>query len=452
MLTPKDTPKILMFNFDKKTSKAVEASTGIEVVRGYVSNYENFIMKRAGNTERVLFYYAPSPPYECQMVFINLDNYEETKKEFGSKAKVWTGTERDNLQRYWSRNSTLLVLFIGNTRTTSLLDFGVPLHLSTSSGIDKKTALFFNDDPDYPHKSIYEAIDKQIVMPSTSYLEYPSNSNYYYSIGTKTQSLIANQNGDILATSLSKSNSDFRGENPGIIVLPQVKKHSSVVSKIIKHFGSYYGVSLTDAEWLNSDIFYPPTKLQRLNKEMDEIIDTARKKISTREREIKNLKEDYGYLKDLLVEKNDVLADAVYRVLSDLLKLKVTKSDELNKSNPKEDLLVEVNGTAILIEVKGTKQQYPSLRYPSQANQHVRRQGLGADSESCLILNHDNEREPHLRSLAYSDEESSGLIEDIIFIDSRVLHSFAVDVIDNKITAKKAVETIFSNLGRVDSK
>ena len=79
---------------------------------------------------------------------------------------------------------------------------------------------------------------------------------------------------------------------------------------------------------------------------------------------------------------------------SDVIGLKVTKSDTERPTDPVEDLLVEIGERKILVEVKGTKATNPPLDYPQQAITHIRRRGYGGEVEAGLIVNHDMQKDP----------------------------------------------------------
>lgn len=442
----KEQTKVMLVNFDQKTADRVKQSTGLEVVLGYIGDHDTHEVDRDGNQEPSFGFKFPTPPYECAMVFVNLGNYAAAKRELGNKYSLWGKTESDNFLRYWKFKGTLLVFFVGDTNVGSMLTLGVPLVLTKSSGVDRQTNVLLGDDN--PHQQLIEDIDVQLQMPNTKYILSKLSDTDYYRLGTEFYNLIGNANGDRLAAALTKANDDYHMQNPGLMVLPAVKQPSAVISKMIKHFAEHYKLKISDTEWLESDVFYPTNDIAKLTSEIDGIIKKAQQEVADRQQQINGIKASYAYLKDLLTEQGDALVDAVYKVLTELLGLPVTKSDELNSSNPKEDLLVEYNGQKILLEVKGTKRPNPPLNFPQQAAQHALRQGLKDVVSTGLVLNHDRETEPKERSLAYSDRESKELITDIHFIDVRTLHAVAIGVIEEKLEPGPAAAALFSQLGR----
>ena len=439
--------KILLINFDSKTATNVEKLTGIEVVRGYLSDHNSQTTDQHGNTKPFIQFSFPTPPYECSMVFINLDNYDASRQDFSDKIKMWSETETQNLYRFWSFKSTLLVFFVGNTQAKKMITLGVPLNLVNSSGVDQQTRIVL--DEENKHFPLIEEIDTQLAMPNTKYLKADGGDTDYYRWGTKFYPLIQNANGDTLAVAMTKNSSDYDMEYPGTIILPIVKKPSKTISKLIKYFAQHYELELTDQDWLNSSVFYPRNEINKLESEIEEVRKDAGKKIDSNQEAISQIKSSFSYLKDLLTEEGDILEEAVYKTLTELFKLKVSRSDEINKSCPKEDLLVEYEKNTILIEVKGTKRQNPSLKFPQQAVQHALRQGLKDVVSTGLILNHDRETDPKNRTSPYSDEESKELITDIYFIDVRVLHTMAIDIIDEKLNHDDASNILFKTTGRV---
>ncbi len=442
--------KILLINFEKNSAANISLLTGAEVVRGYISDHNQVTIDSDGNREPFLNYSMDTPPYECSMVFINLGNYSEHEAEFSQSLKMWTKTETNNLFRYWSFNQTLLVLFVGDTEASTLSPLGVPIELVRSSGVDTQTTVVFGEDDN--HFNLIEELNSHLKMPNTKYLRHVLDDSGYYRIGSKPYNLIRNKNGDLLALALTKSNSDYSMENPGVFILPAVKKPETTVAKLVKYFGDHYGHVLSDDEWHNSDIFYPQSALNALKTRIDDVVKETESLVARLETDVSELKNTYNYLRQLLTEEGDILLEAVYKVLTDLLKLKVEKSDEKNKNNPKEDLLVHYLSNKILLEIKGTTRKNPSLKFPQQAMQHALRQGLKDIAATGLILNHDRETDPKNRTQPYSDIESKELISDIHFIDTRVLHTLALAVIETQIKPEEAAAVLFDKTGRASFK
>jgi hypothetical protein len=151
-----------------------------------------------------------------------------------------------------------------------------------------------------------------------------------------------------------------------------------------------------------------------------------------------------------VTEQSDKLVGAVYNVLTIVLGLTVVKSDEENKSEPIEDLIVELDKRKVSLEVKGTTKSNPPLEYTQQPFQHIVRRNYDGQVEAGLILNHDMKKDPQFRKSAYTDKDKEGLISNLYFIDTRTLLAISIAVIDGALTKEKAINILFGRRGRVE--
>jgi|GEM_PF-1992304 len=445
-------PKILLINYTKSDADAIKKSTGLNVLRGYLSEEET-IRITGIESKTITRFYSPEAYYECAMIFFNLPANKELKEEFNSLACDLTQEDAGNMLRYWRAKKHLTVIFAGNTNINDLRTIGIVQLLKKSSGNDTSTTLRIGED-----NKLYDLanmLEKQIKMPSDKYIlgglkKSKDTSDPYYGFGTHWNTYITNANGDALVCSLSKNNTDWSGENPGILTLPVPKGISRTTTKIIEFFGEHFDIYTPGSDWQDSDKFYPQTELVRLTKEIDEIQHKAQAEMVKKLALLKSHKEKWEFLKELTTTQGDKLVDAVYRVLVDVLSLKVTKSDDENKGEPIEDLLVEFDDRKVLLEVKGTTKPNAPLEYTQQPFQHIVRRGYDGKVEAGLILNHDMKNDPQFRKEAYTDKDKEGLITNLYFIDTYTLLNVALAVIDKKLTKEDAQNILFASLGRVN--
>lgn len=449
MAKKKETTRVLLVNFDESVARNLEKNIGLEVYRGYLQDSKNYEVNELGVSHPIFNFYFPVAPYECSMIFIKLGKAEDAEKEFGADARMWGLDDATNFQKYWKKDSgKLVVFFIGDTRLDSLGYFGVPLDLQEVANKDADTEVILKEETD--HEELVDELDRSIVMPTSRYIRTEAYEKDYHNMGTSLHRLIVNANNDNLAVALTKSDYDFRLESPAVLALPLFKNDLKVLTKIADHFSDYLGLKTvgSSSEWKNSDKLLPCSELNELEAKLEEIIKEAQDSIKSQNEIIAETKQKYSFLKDLVTAEGDVLVESVFRTLTEVLGLKATKSDEVNSSNQKEDLLIELGEDRLLLEVKGTKSQNPRLDYPDQALRHAKRQGMLEITSTGLILNHDRETEPTKRKDAYSSKNERVLIKEVHFIDTRVLHSLAIDVIDKNTSIKEAKEVLFGSLGR----
>jgi hypothetical protein len=72
---------------------------------------------------------------------------------------------------------------------------------------------------------------------------------------------------------------------------------------------------------------------------------------------------------------------------------------------------------------------------------------LGTRVDGALIVNHDIGNNPEARHLPYADEDAEQL-DDLIFIDTRVLHKLTAAIIDGDLSVEEARKILFKK-GRV---
>lgn len=439
MAEPK--PKILLVNYSEKDAENIRKSTVAEVFRGYISDGGIFSHPYTGKAKEKFDYYFPIPPYECSAVFVNLDNYADNEDEFNDKQLDWTERDTKNLHDYWKRENTLLVYFVGETKVSEMYNFAVPVTLVNSSGVDTEANVTL--DKRRTHRGLFDELNKLVIMPNKRYLNVPRD-DALMGLGTSAYFAIKNRNSDILSVVFTKERHDSNLEGVGIIVLPQPKKLAEATKIIYKHFDDGDSVQ----SWADGDDFYPSDKIDSLKQEIENIIERAKTAVETRRAKLDEHRKDYSYLKDLVTSQDEVLVEAVFKVLSEVLGLKVVKSDEVEPGNPKEDLLATYQGKDILLEVKGTNRQNPALKYTQQPMQHALRRGL-KDAGVGLILNHDFNTQPEKRKLAYNDKETRPLIAEMYFIDTTVLLRIAKNVLDGNLTIEDATAKLFGKVGRI---
>ena len=97
-----------------------------------------------------------------------------------------------------------------------------------------------------------------------------------------------------------------------------------------------------------------------------------------------------------------------------------------------------------MAEIKGDNAPYPGTGHIAQLWKHLKNKK--EIEKGVLILNYDVSTEPEKRKPAYTGEEEHQL-DDIIFIDTRVLHDIAIAAIDHGMATDEAVKILFQ-IGR----
>ena len=432
--------KILLVNFDTSVRDQVTAMPDMQILRGQLRLEYDINGNHCG-----FEYQFECPIYECRAVFINLDEDYPVATEGW---KYWDKRSQLNFRKYLATGiqKQFLVLFMGKTESMDNLEhMGAPfIATPLAEGSDGELV----ENPDYTDKTLIRLLKKHIKLPQHSNIADNTRKLGYQ---VDTTPVMHNKNGDVLASVLtflrnfntySETISDCSG-----LIMPTAKNHAKAISEIMKWLAD----KQTESGWRDSDLFYPPEQLNAFKQQKVEIERRANKDIQILEKKCSMFREQYGYFKKLLTAQGDELTDAVRIVLEDVLKCTVSDSDEKNKQagkSPKEDFQVFFKGKTILVEVKGTIKASPTPAHFVQLAKNALRQGL-RDAGLCLILNYDLDRPPR-RNPAYPGEEGEELMKETSFIDTQVLHSLAIDVIEKRKAPKDAQEILFGQPGRVN--
>jgi len=188
--------------------------------------------------------------------------------------------------------------------------------------------------------------------------------------------------------------------------------------------------------WMESEQYYPialqavDRKIAELNKEIENLIV-----------EKEELKKKYEGVRSILYLKDEELKKAVAEILTDYWSLEISHMDKTKRAEFRENILIEHNGRDILVKIKGTHEDHPSTRFITEVWKDLHYSGLGTDAEGALVLNYDLEKDPKERNLAYAEDKEQ--LEDLIFIDTRVLHNLTTAIIDADLTIEEAKRKLF---------
>jgi hypothetical protein len=195
--------------------------------------------------------------------------------------------------------------------------------------------------------------------------------------------------------------------------------------------------------WIGSSRYYPPA------------VHAIERKITEYEQEIerlvaekKQVKKIYVHLRSILYLEGEALRKAVMLIFVKYWSLKLFFLNKTKGAGFDENILIKYNGRKILAKIKSTSSVSPSHKFITQMWQDLRYSGLGARVDGALIVNYNIETDPKDRSLAYADDDEDQL-EDLIFIDTRVLYKLTAAIIDGHLSLEEAKKILFKK-GRVE--
>ena len=223
------------------------------------------------------------------------------------------------------------------------------------------------------------------------------------------------------------------------------------LERVKKPPGKKDGVTAVDTEpeaisdktnWIDSSRYYPlavhaiDKKIAKHKQEIEKLV--ARKE---------QLKKIYVHLRSILYLEGEELRKAVMLIFAKYWSLKLFFLNKTKGVGFNENILIRYNGRRILAKIKSTSRVSPSHKFITQMWQDLHYSGLGARADGALIVNYNIETDPKDRSLAYVDDNEDQL-DDLIFIDTRVLYKLTAAIIDGHLSVEEAKKILFKK-GRV---
>ena len=198
--------------------------------------------------------------------------------------------------------------------------------------------------------------------------------------------------------------------------------------------------------WVAGDGFYPKCVLN-VEKEVARCQEEMERRIRELRAEKEELKKRYEDVRSLLYATDDQLKTAVVNVFRTHWQFQVSDVESTRTLGSKGDILVEHDGRKFLFKIKSTNRTYPPVKYIAQVWRELHFSGLGSEAKGGLILNHDVRIDPRYRNLAYTGDDEESL-EDIIFLDTRVLFYLTLAIIAYDFPLQEAKELVLKE-GRV---
>lgn len=204
-------------------------------------------------------------------------------------------------------------------------------------------------------------------------------------------------------------------------------------------------VTSRKTDWLDSGRYYPEyvqtidTKIAEYEKKIEKLVHKKKK-----------IKKTYEQLRSILYLEGEQLKKAVAFILAKHWSLQLAFMNKVKRGGFNENILIKHNNRFILVKIKGTHSARPPHKFITQVWQDLHYSGLGARADGALIVNHDIETDPDARGVPYDDEDAEQL-EELIFVDTRVLHQLTTAIIDGDLSVEEARNILFTK-GRVECK
>jgi hypothetical protein len=204
-------------------------------------------------------------------------------------------------------------------------------------------------------------------------------------------------------------------------------------------------VKIDKANWLDSAQYYPESMGA-----IDRKIAEYEQKIEKLKVKKKKIKRTYEKLASILYLEGEELKKAVAIILAKYWSLKLSFMNKDKRAGFNENILIKHNNKIVMAKIKGTYSVYPPHKYIAQVWQDLHYSGFGSRVDGALIVNHDIGNNPEARQLAYAYEDAEQL-DDLIFIDTRVLHKLTTAIIDGDLSVEEARKILFRK-GRIEFK
>jgi len=206
------------------------------------------------------------------------------------------------------------------------------------------------------------------------------------------------------------------------------------------------GSRLEGIDWVAGDDFYPKCVLN-IENEVARCQEEMERRIRELRAQKEELKKRYEDVRSLLYATDDQLKTAVVNVFRTYWQFQVSDVENTRALGFKEDILIEHGEKTFLFKIRSTNRTYPPVNYIAQVWRGLHYSGLGTEAKGGLILNHDVRVDPRYRNLAYTGDNEESL-EDIIFLDTRVLFHLTLAIIEYNFPLQEAKEFVLKE-GRV---
>lgn len=447
--------RVLLINFNKKEQEAI-TKLGVDADLGYLS--DAYVLSGPDKDEQSADFFSPYAIYDYKAIFIRLTKKPPLeKKSFSGKGSfnVIGDKERITFLKYWYENKGILTVFSEDNSYVSLDIIGVPqLSFENSRGNDR-TIFFSLKSEDRPVRKMLEEAKSLVSIPPSKYIKIQSNESKGSRKNWAIFPIYVNRNDEAVGAYLNWGYRFEDEDSPAFLVLPAYKNYSEILTKLLKAYArvdpKYYS-EISDLEWTKRNIFYPK-EVDLVDDEIKKLVSDTEKKVDELKAKKAKLKSKYSYLRELLTETGDNLKLAVISVLTEVFHLEAEDADEGKKTNLREDIIIKDDtNPPILTEVKGTKSLYPSFTYVTQVFSNLlKSRSKYPNAIGGLILNYDRDKEPTERSEAYTDSDETKQLDEIVYIDTRVLFDLALAVIDHGLSVSDA-KSILLKKGRVEFK
>jgi len=436
--------QILLINFDKKDASKLNKLSlhSLQVDRGYISDVIGYSEHHGTEKrEELVNYFLPHPVYEYKVAIVNLNYSKAINEEFKRKAKDMTRDRRREFYEFWN-DKGVFIIFLGNYGYSDLINLGIPGIGLETVDVRDITCNFALDDKTNLRKALKES-RQHVVMPTKKYIII--NKKFYgEDTNSNIRKIYVNLGNEVLGCYLNGLPSYDDEDAPLYILLPQFENNILVIGGLLRELAKIYPKLLPEIyepDWIDSEKYYPK-EVSVYNEEKKKIAEKAEEEISKLSMKKEKAKKKYAFLRGILVNSGDELKQNVIQVLRNIFRVKVTDVDRKKRKNLAEDVLINYNGRKILAEIKGTNSQNASPVYIAQVWKHIHHSGCRDIADGCLILNYDIKSDPKERPLAYTGEYEKEL-EDIIFIDTRVVFYLAIAIIDYDLSVENAKPILF---------
>jgi hypothetical protein len=439
--------KVLLINFDYRDQEKIR-SLGVDVDLGYVSNAHP-IINQDGKNDQSCYFFSPLAIYEYKMVFVKLMKKPPLEISFRDKATCISEKDRENFIKYWWRGRGVLAIFLERNEFQSLINFGMPYVILTPASGRDVTVKFVLDDENRPFRQLFKEAKDSVVVPTLNYLIITRREGSYERGDWEIYNLYENLNDEALGVYLNVAPSYSNEDRPLFIVLPAFRDYAEIITRVLKSIAKIYKnfiPEIYEADWVDGDKYYPREAVY-FDQQIKELLEQTDKKLEELINTKREAKNKWVFLRAVLYASSDDLKKAVIKILTDIWNLKVKDVDIQRKTNLREDILIEDGDMAIFGEVKGTRNQNPSLKYITQLLTNVLKSGK-QDAIGALILNHDLEKDPEERTEAYTAPDEEDSLKEIIYIDTRVLFSLSIAILDYGLSVEDAKGILFKK-GRV---
>ncbi len=309
--------RVLLVNFEESERKKLEERVAnISLDSGYLGGEYTEI-----STPPFTFFRFPLSVYEYDVVCMKLNG--KTRGEIPNLTEIAHGSpDVEDLCRFWSEGKGVVVLFLEEACFGSLWFLGFDhLRIPPARGCDRTVV---SRKGQHPLELMLHEKKGLVRMPAPCYIGLPPQHTtpviLYENLNNQVLGLCYYKPLDLSSPPPNNLSPPEAPREPYLLVLPPFKDYVEITHEILKCIASTRKTLLPEirqADWKNSDDYYPPEVAQIEDEIAKTVTEYEEKVLDLRQRK-ETAKKNWAFLPEILAATGDSLKSSVMKVFREI--------------------------------------------------------------------------------------------------------------------------------------